>query len=274
MWSDYYKNIANRNIGLLNEEQQNKLKGSCVAVCGVGGLGGVISEILVRTGIESIKLLDNGKFEPTNLNRQIYSFNDTNDRYKIDVTEEYLKKINPDIKIVKELEITEENVDKFLEGVDVVALSIDSILPVLIISRAARRLNIPLVEGWAVVFGNVRVFTDQTPSVEEMYKFPTIGREISSITEEEARELMFQSVLSLQTIDGLTQHYPESTAKRLREKGEGTTLAPMVWMTCVMMALEVFKIILNWGKIALAPNFAVYDGINHKIRSQQDNVDG
>ncbi len=45
MWSDYYKNIVNRNIGLLNEKQQDKLKGSCVAVCGVGGLGGVISEI-------------------------------------------------------------------------------------------------------------------------------------------------------------------------------------------------------------------------------------
>ncbi|GAX62297.1 dinucleotide-utilizing enzymes [Candidatus Scalindua japonica] len=273
MWSEYYKNIANRNIGLLNKEQQEELKGSCVAVCGVGGLGGVISEILARTGIESFKLLDNGKFEPTNLNRQIYSFNDTNDCYKIDVTEEYLKKINPDIKIVKELEITEENVDNFLEGVDVIALSIDSVLPVLILSRAARRLNIPLVEGWAVVFGNVRVFNDQTPSVEEMYKFPTIGREISSITEEEARKLMYQSVLSLETIDGLLEHYPESAFKRLQEKGEGTTLAPMVWMTCVMMALEVFKIILNWGKIALAPNYAVYDGINHQIRNQQNNID-
>ncbi len=271
MWSDYYKNIANRNIGLLKEEEQVKLKKSCVAICGVGGLGGVISEILARTGIESLKLLDNGTFEPTNLNRQIYSFNDTNDRYKIDVTEEYLRKINPDIEITKELEITEENIDKFLEGVDVVALSIDSILPVLIISRAARRLNIPLVEGWAVVFGNVRVFNDQTPSVEEMYNFPTIGREISSITKEEAQELMYKSVLSLQSIEGLMQHYPESAFKRLEEKGEGTTLAPMVWMTCSMMALEVFKIILDWGKLALAPKFAVYDGINHGIRSQQIN---
>ncbi len=267
MWSDYYKNIANRNIGLLNEEQQDKLKGSCVAVCGVGGLGGVISEILVRLGIESIKLLDNGKFEPTNLNRQIYSFNDTNDRYKIDVTEEYLKKINPDIKIVKELEITEKNVDNFLEDVNVVALSIDSVLPVLIISRAARKLNIPLVEGWAAVFGNVRVFTEETPSVEEAYGFSTIGRDISSITEEEAMQLMYKSVQSVLTIDGLAQYYPESADKRLREKGEATTLAPMIWMTCVMMALEAFKIILNWGKLALAPNFIAYDGINHELRS-------
>jgi len=92
------------------------------------------------------------------------------------VTEEFLKKINPRVKTEKYLEVTEDNVDVFLKGVDAIALTVDAIIPCLIVSRAARRLGIPLVEGWGVAFGNVRVFTQSTPSLEEAYRFPTIGR--------------------------------------------------------------------------------------------------
>ena len=116
------------------------------------------------------------------------------------------------------------------------------------------------MEGWAVAYGNVRVFNEQTPTLEEAYEFPTIDREISSISEDEAKNLMMQQLMSLQQIPGLAQYYPETAQARLLEKGEGTTLAPIVWLTCVMMSLEVIKILLGWGQLALAPEFAVYDG--------------
>ncbi len=265
MWSESYEQLINRNIGLITKEQQDILKNSCVAVCGLGGLGGTVAEILARTGVESLKILDHGTFEPTNLNRQIYSFIDTNDRLKVDVTEEYLKKINPDIDIKKFVNITEETAHSFLNGVNVVALCVDALLPILMLSRAARDLKIPLVEAWAVAYGNVRVFTEETPSLEEAYQFPTIGRDISSITPEEERNLILKSITSMFVLEGLQDFYPESASKRLLEKGEGTTLAPMVWLSCVMMAFEVVKIILQWGKPALAPGFAVYDCVNHRI---------
>ena len=260
MWSEFYKGLTNRNIGLLSEEQQEKLKNTTITVCGLGGLGGVIVEILARTGIESFKILDNDTFDTSNLNRQIFCFSDTLGQYKTDVTEQFLKNINPDIKIEKYLELTEENVNTFLKDTDVVVLSLDSLVPILIVSRAARRLKIPLVEGWAIAYGNVRVFNEQTPTLEEAYEFPTIDREISSISEDEAKYLIMQSLMSLQKIPGVAQFYPETAAARLQEKGEGTTLAPIVWLTCVMMSLEVMKIVLGWGQLALAPKFAVYDG--------------
>jgi hypothetical protein len=53
--------------------------------------------------------------------------------------------------------------------------------------------------------------------------------------------------------------------ERLVEKGEGTTFAPMVWLTSVMMSLETIKLILGWGDIALAPGFAVYDPFRHRM---------
>ena len=216
-----------------------------------------------------LKLLDNGKFEPSNLNRQIFCFTDTDGRQKTDVTEEYLKKINPEIKIEKYLTINEQNADDFLKGTDVIVLSIDAVIPCLILSRRARMLGIPLVEGWALAFANVRVFTQDTPTLEEVYRFPTIGRDISSVSKEEAFDLMIQSLLVIkEQFKGVGDYYPDSALKRLPEENKGTTLCPCVWLTAIMMANEAMKIILKRGKLALAPKFAVYDPFNHQIPEQ------
>lgn len=265
MWSAHFQQLANRNIGMLTEAEQEKLRTSCVAVCGLGGLGGIIAEVLARVGIESMVLLDHGTFEPSNLNRQIFCFNDTNGRNKTDVTEEFLHRINPAIRIRKYLQVSPENVDEVLDGVDVVALSVDDIRAILTLSRAARSKNIALVEGWAVAYGNVRVFNADTPTLEEVYGLPTIGREIASITEAESRELIIYSLMHMQKIEGLRDYYSEATLQRLMTKGEGTTLAPMVWLTSVLMANEVFKVILGWGDLALAPELRFYDAIKHRI---------
>ena len=268
MWSDMYKNLANRNMGLLNEQQQDTLRNSCVAICGLGGLGGPISEMLCRLGIGSFRLLDRGHFELSNSNRQNFSFLDTDGRLKTDVTEEYLLKINPEVKTEKCLELDEDNVHDFLAGTDAVVLSVDSVMPCLLASREARRLEIPLIEGWAMAFGNVRVFTKDTPTLEEAYNFPTIGREISSITAKEEDQLMLQSLETLgDQIQGIGDYYDDSDRQRLEEKNEGTTLCPCVWLTCAMMANETMKVLLDWGNLALAPSFAVYDGFSHQIPS-------
>jgi hypothetical protein len=45
----------------------------------------------------------------------------------------------------------------------------------------------------------------------------------------------------------------------MREERTGTTLAPLVWLTSSMLAIEVLKWILKRGDIALAPAFKGYD---------------
>ena len=93
MSEDIYKLITSRNLGLINEDEQEILKNSKVAICGLGGIGSPVAENLVRMGIENFSILDHGTFEPTNSNRQIYSFTHTDGRWKTDVTEEYFHKI-------------------------------------------------------------------------------------------------------------------------------------------------------------------------------------
>ena len=46
-----YEEMTQRNIGILSCEQQGKLRQSTVAIAGVGGVGGLTAERLVRLGI-------------------------------------------------------------------------------------------------------------------------------------------------------------------------------------------------------------------------------
>lgn len=81
---------------LLGDEGVDKLKGSRVAVFGIGGVGGYAVEALARSGVGALDLIDDDKVCLTNINRQIIATNKTVGRYKVDVAEERIKEINPD----------------------------------------------------------------------------------------------------------------------------------------------------------------------------------
>ncbi len=79
-----------------------------VGVAGVGGLGSNILHCLVRTGIINFTICDFDKVEPHNLNRQNYTCDDIG-KYKVNATEQYLKKINADVEINTYTDKIEEN---------------------------------------------------------------------------------------------------------------------------------------------------------------------
>ncbi len=268
MWSKEYADLTRRNIGILTEKQQQLLKDSCIVVFGLGGLGGVIAEIFVRSGVGCLVIVDSDKFEPTNSNRQIFSFRDTAGRLKTDVTDEFLKRINPEIKIRKFTEVTPQNINQILEGADIAVLAIDSVKPCVIISRSARDRGILLVEGWAIPFGNVRVFTKDSPTLEEVYGLPTMGKEISAISDEEFKTLKIYALSTLKKIEGVEAFYPPLAVERIMQ-GLIPSFAPLVWLTAALMSLEALKIILNWGKLSFSPDFALYNPFNNSIPKQE-----
>ena len=53
-----YKSIFSRNIGLLTEKEQDRLRRSTVAIAGMGGVGGLLAERLIRLGLGKIKIND------------------------------------------------------------------------------------------------------------------------------------------------------------------------------------------------------------------------
>lgn len=82
---------------LLGKEAMEKLNNSKVAIFGIGGVGGYTAEALVRSGVGTLDLIDDDKVCLTNINRQIFATRKTVGKYKVDVAEERLHDINPDV---------------------------------------------------------------------------------------------------------------------------------------------------------------------------------
>lgn len=95
------ENAFSRTQLLLGEKAMEKLSRSRVAVFGVGGVGGYVVEILARSGVGEIHLIDNDKVSPSNINRQIIALTNTIGRTKVDVAEERILQINPQCVVYK-----------------------------------------------------------------------------------------------------------------------------------------------------------------------------
>ncbi|MEE9543206.1 MAG: ThiF family adenylyltransferase, partial [Thermodesulfobacteriota bacterium] len=123
---DFYKEAFKRNIGLFTEEEQERLKQSRAAVAGLGGVGGVHLITLARMGIGKFHIADLDTFETANINRQYGAKSDTLGKEKTEVMREAVLSINPEADITSFPQgVTEDNIDGFLEGVDVVLDGID-----------------------------------------------------------------------------------------------------------------------------------------------------
>ncbi len=102
-----------------------KLSQTCVAVCGLGGLGSNIAMMLTRAGIGKLILIDFDKVELTNLNRQNYFLSQTG-MYKTQALADTLIKILPctDIQTFNE-KINALNVKKLLKEADIICEAFD-----------------------------------------------------------------------------------------------------------------------------------------------------
>lgn len=102
--------IFRRTILLIGRENFEKLKNSHVAIFGLGGVGGYALEAIARAGIGTITIVDHDYIEPSNINRQILASELTLKKRKVDIAEERVLSINPQIKIYKySIFITKEN---------------------------------------------------------------------------------------------------------------------------------------------------------------------
>ena len=142
-------NIYERVELLLGKDAMDCLAKSKVAIFGVGGVGGYAVEALVRSGIEEIHIIDSDKVCSSNINRQIIATNKTIDKYKVDVMEERIKDINPDITVYKypifylpdsNDEIPFESFDYIVDAIDTVTAKIDIIMK-------AKELDIPIISA-------------------------------------------------------------------------------------------------------------------------------
>ena len=137
-----------RSIGTVGIEGQLKLLRSTVAVCGAGGLGGTVIELLARAGVGRLIIIDNDKFSESNFNRQIMAAEADLGKSKVKVAAARVKKINSAVEVsAVNKTINSKNIKKLIIDAGVVLDGLDNLRTRRVVARACDELKIPFVHG-------------------------------------------------------------------------------------------------------------------------------
>ncbi len=115
-----YNEATKKNLGWISKTEQEKIKNTKVAIAGLGGVGGDHLETFARLGITKFHIADLDTYDLGNFNRQSGARISTVGKTKLETAENTLKQINPEIQVKSFSQgVTTENIDEFLEGVDI-----------------------------------------------------------------------------------------------------------------------------------------------------------
>ncbi|MHB0865325.1 MAG: ThiF family adenylyltransferase [Minisyncoccota bacterium] len=134
-----------RNRNIITKEEQTKLYGLTVAYAGLSvGSHGALTFALMG-GARRIKIADPDEVSPSNLNRIRFDFLSVG-RKKTDLVREYIYQLNPYAEIeVFDSGVSEETMDAFLAGADVLVEETDNLEIKIRLRLAARERGIPVV---------------------------------------------------------------------------------------------------------------------------------
>lgn len=146
----YSRQILFPGIG---EAGQERLLSSRAAAVGCGALGTVAANLLVRSGVGRLRIVDRDFVEPSNLQRQtLFEESDALEALpKAVAAERRLRAINSEVHIEGIVtDLTAKNACELLSGFDVILDGADNFETRLLINDAAIFLNIPWIYAAAV----------------------------------------------------------------------------------------------------------------------------
>lgn len=144
----------------IGPEGQRRLERSRVLMVGAGGLGSPSAYYLAAAGIGHLRIADDDVVERSNLQRQILHTEARIGMPKVDSAQAALSALNPRTQVEAVAErVTSGNIDRLLEGVDVVLDGADNFPVRYLLNDACIRHARPLVYGAVQRFeGQVSVF--------------------------------------------------------------------------------------------------------------------
>lgn len=262
-----YGQAFDRNIGWVLPAEQQALRGCCVAIAGMGGVGGIHLLTLVRLGIGAFHLADFDTFGLANFNRQAGATMDTLDRPKLDVMIEMALAINPDLRITRFPEgVTPENVDRFLDGADLFVDGFDFfVLPVRrqVFARA-HELGIPAVTAAPIGMGTgYLAFVPGGMTFEQYFRF-----------EGQTEQEQFLRFLMGLVPRGLHRAYLVDPSRIDLAAQRGPSTAAACQLCAGVVATMALQLLLRRGGVRAAPwhhHFDPYRGRMVSTRLAQGN---
>lgn len=139
--------IFERTERLLGPAAMERLSRARVAVFGIGGVGGHLTEALARSGVGALDLIDADVVAPSNLNRQIIALRSTLGRPKVEVAAERIADINPACRVTPHrCFFGPENAHSFdFTQFDYVADAIDNVPGKIQLIQCAKAAGVPII---------------------------------------------------------------------------------------------------------------------------------
>ena len=141
----YSRQIILKNIGILG---QKKILNSKVLIVGAGGLGCPIADLLARSGVGEIGIIDYDKVTLSNIHRQtLYATKDVN-KYKVNVVKKRLNLINKDIKInTYNKKASEKNLNNVIKKYNIIVDGSDNFKTKFLLNKFSLKLKKVLIVG-------------------------------------------------------------------------------------------------------------------------------
>lgn len=144
------ENWNDRTLRLLGREAADKLRDASVLVVGVGGVGGYAAEMLARTGVGHLTLIDADAVAESNINRQLIATHSTVGESKVVLFAERFHDINPEAEINVIMDfLTADNLLPVFEKnrFDYVIDAIDTVSPKVALISHCLLKGIPIISS-------------------------------------------------------------------------------------------------------------------------------
>lgn len=137
-----------RTVALIGEARLNKLANSHVAVVGLGGVGGAAVEMLARSGVGKLTVVDGDVFEPSNLNRQLLCTVGAIGKNKAVVAKARIAEIAPETEVACIPSFaTADNIAELISAADYIIDAIDDIKNKILLITAAKNAGVPIISA-------------------------------------------------------------------------------------------------------------------------------
>jgi tRNA A37 threonylcarbamoyladenosine dehydratase len=133
----------------IGPEGLDVMRKSTVAVLGIGGVGSIAAEALVRTGVGRVIMVDKDVVDVTNINRQIHALTTTVGQPKAELMRDRVKLINPECDaIALRMFYTEETYEKFFDyPLDYVLDASDTVTYKIHLIKECLKRKIPIISS-------------------------------------------------------------------------------------------------------------------------------
>lgn len=255
----YAAEAFSRSIGFLNAAELERLSRARVAVPGLGGVGSAHVVTLARLGIGAFSLADMDVYNPVNMNRQHGARIDTWGQSKLETVAGDVRAINPFAELsLFPQGLTEENLDTFLHGADVVIDGLDFFVFDMRrrLFNRARELNIPVITAGPLGFSSaLLVFTPKGMRFDDYF-------DVNDHLPMEQKYLRFALGLAPAALHA---GYLDGSAVDFRMR-KGPSLIVGCQMSAALAATEAARLILNRKGLKAAPYYLQMDPYLKKMK--------